>query len=120
MANNKKLNEVNKKTRFSKTNQPAPEAKSEGQIKKAITRNIIETLRTNIDNTNLVSEIVKGVAEEVAAGNYKNGIELLKIAKEPETQNIKLDGGVEVQKVFIEAKKQKAAEKHIKDFIDDK
>lgn len=116
----KRLNNLKNQKKFSDEYQPTPEAKSEGQIKKAITRNIIETLRTNIDNTNLVSEIVKGVAEEVAAGNYKNGIELLKIAKEPETQNIKLDGGVEVQKVFIEAKKQKAAEKHIKDFIDDK
>lgn len=41
------------------------------------------------------------------------------IGEKPENK-IKLDGGVEVQKVFIEAKKQKAAENHIKDFIDDK
>lgn len=41
------------------------------------------------------------------------------IGEKPENK-IKLDGGVEVQKVFIEAEKKKAAEKHIKDFIDDK
>lgn len=106
--------------RFKKAPQGLDELKSNGKIETSIKRNILETLRTNIDNTNLVSEIVLGVAEEVAQGNYKNGIELLKIAKEPETQNINLNGGVEIQKVFIDAETKKKTKEHIQDFIDGK
>lgn len=115
---NKKSLENLKPVSFTKDNQPTPEAKSEGQKKAAITKNIIATIRTNIEDTNLIQRIVEGVSKEVDAGNYKNGIELLKIAKEPETQNIKLDGGVEVQKVFIDKATKQAANKHIDDFID--
>lgn len=86
MANNKRLREVAKKTQFTSTNQPSNEAKSKGQINLSIEKNLIETLRTNIQDTQLVSKIVKGVNEEVESGNYKNGIELLKIAKENEKQ----------------------------------
>lgn len=115
---NKKSLENLKPVPFTKDNQPSPEAKSEGQRKASITRNILATIRTNIEDTNLIQRIVEGVSKEVDAGNYKNGIELLKIAKEPETQNIKLDGGVEVQKVFIDKVTKQAANKHIDDFID--
>lgn len=103
---------------FTKDNQPSPESKSEGQRVAAINRNILATIRTNIEDVNLIQRIVQGVSKEVDNGQYKNGIELLKIAKEPETQNIKLDGGVEVQKVFIEKATKQAADNHIDDFID--
>lgn len=103
---------------FTKDNQPTPESKSEGQRVAAINRNILATIRTNIEDVNLIQRIVQGVSKEVDNGQYKNGIELLKIAKEPETQNIKLDGGVEVQKVFIEKATKEAADNHIDNFID--
>lgn len=71
---------------FPKAPQGLNDKKSKGQINLSIEKNLIETLRTNIQNTQLVSKIVKGVNEEVESGNYKNGIELLKIAKENEKQ----------------------------------
>lgn len=105
---------------YSKDNQPTPEAKSEGQRIASINKNILATIRTNIEDTNLIQRIVQGVSKEVDEGNYKNGIELLKIAKEPETQNINLNGGVEIQKVFVDAETKKKTQQHIQDFIDGK
>lgn len=93
--------------------------KSEGKIEASIKRNLLATLRTRIDEHNLIDDIVSGVAEEVQEGKYKNAIELLKIAKEPEDKNINLNGGVEVQKVFIDEATKKETQKHIKEFIDD-
>ena len=51
---------------------------------------MLETLRSRIDEHNLIDDIVSGVVEEVQEGKYKNAIELLKIAKEPEKQEINL------------------------------
>lgn len=106
--------------KFSKAPQGLDEAKSKGQITRCINRNLIETLRSNLQDTDLISKIVAGVNEEVENGILKNGIELLKIAKEPDKQEIKLDGGLEVQKVFVEEKTKKKIDKHIDDFIDGK
>lgn len=120
MANNKKLNEVNKKTRFSKTNQPTEEAKSNGQIEKAKNRNLLYSARTLFDNADILPDLVNNLKKEVSEGNNKNTIEFLKIIKEPETQNINLNGGVEVQKVFIDAETKQKTKQHIQDFIDGK
>lgn len=90
MANNKKLNEVGMATRFTKDNQPTDEAKSKGQVNLSIKKNLIETLRSRIDEWDLVDKVVSGVNSEVDNGNLKNAIELLKIAKEPEKQEINL------------------------------
>jgi hypothetical protein len=119
MANNKKLNEVGMATRFTKDNQPTDEAKSKGQVNLSIKKNLIETLRSRIDEWDLVDKVVSGVNSEVDNGNLKNAIELLKIAKEPEKQEINLNGGVEIQKVFIDEATKKETQKHIKDFIND-
>lgn len=64
--------------------------------------------------------ITAALINQALKGNVK-AYEVIRdtIGEKPENK-IKLDGGVEVQKVFIEAGKKKAAEKHIKDFIDDK
>ncbi|MBR2526580.1 hypothetical protein IKE67_08970 [bacterium] len=66
------------------------QAKSRGKIEASIKRNLLETLRSRIDEHNLIDDIVSGVVEEVQEGKYKNAIELLKIAKEPEKQEINL------------------------------
>lgn len=95
------------------------QAKSRGKIEASIKRNLLATLRSRIDEHNLIDDIVSGVAEEVQEGKYKNAIELLKIAKEPEDKNINLNGGVEIQKVFIDEATKKETQKHIKEFIND-
>lgn len=102
---------------FPKSPQGLDDKKSEGQINLSIEKNLLETLRTNIKDTKLVSKIVKGVNEEVENGNYKNGIELLKIAKENEKQDISFNGGLEIQKVFIDEATKKNADKHIDEFL---
>lgn len=96
------------------------EAKSIGRINARKEFNVALTLRTLAQDYNAAPIAYESAIQLAKEGKPDALIKLLGLAKEPETQNIKLDGGVEVQKVFIEAKKQKAAEKHIKDFIDDK
>lgn len=82
---------LKKGVRFTSEYQPSPEAKSRGQIEAAKKRNLIETLRSRIDEWDLVDKVVSGVNSEVDNGNLKNAIELLKIAKEPDKQEVKLD-----------------------------
>lgn len=88
--NEKSLENLKKADDFSSTNQPSPEAKSRGKIEASIKRNLLETLRSRIDEWDLVDKVVSGVKSEVDNGNLKNAIELLKIAKEPEKQEINL------------------------------
>lgn len=117
MAREKKLSEAGKKTRFTTDNQPSNESKSNGQIERSRKNNIICTARTLFESAGILDKVIENISEEVQNGNNRNAIEMLKIIKEPETQNIKLDGGVEVQKVFIDEKVKKKTDKHIDDFI---
>ena len=57
--------------------------------------------------------------KQALSGNVK-AFEVIRdtIGEKPENK-INLDGGVEVQKVFIDAKTKQEADKHIKDFISD-
>ena len=104
---------------FPKSPQGLDDKKSEGQINLSIEKNLLETLRTNIKDTQLVSKIVEGVNKQVENGIYKNGIELLKIAKENEKQDISFNGGLEIQKVFIDEKTKKTTDEHIDKFLND-
>lgn len=106
---------------FSKAPQGLNEAKSGGQINLSIEKNILATLRTEIkSNTTILKDLPQGIQEEVRNGKYDNAIKLLNIIKEPEAQSINLNGGLEVQKVFIDAQTKKKTDKHIDDFIDGK
>ena len=120
MANNKKLNEVNKKTRFSKTNQPTEEAKSNGQIEKRKEFNVALTLRTLAQDYDAAAIAYTSAVALAKMGKPDALIKLLGLAKEPETQNINLNGGVEVQKVFIDAETKKKANNHIDEIINKK
>ena len=64
--------------------------------------------------------MVQNIKEEVESGNNKNAIDFFKAIKEPDDQTINLNGGVELQKVFIDEKTKKQTDKHIDDFIDGK
>ena len=81
---------LKKGKRFSKEYQPSPEAKSEGMIKANAEKNILLNLRTKLNEFKTVDKVVEGVNKEIENGVYKNAIELLKIAKEPEKQEINL------------------------------
>ena len=81
---------LKKGKRFSSEYQPSPEAKSRGMIKANAEKNIILNLRSKLNELNTVDKVVEGVNKEIENGVYKNAIELIKIAKEPEKQEIDL------------------------------
>ena len=95
------------------------EAKSRGQIKRRQEYNILAHIRSNIEDRNIISKTFDVIECELEAGMTKNAIEVLKIAKENEKQDINLTGGVEVQKVYITPEQQQQALEHIKKVIDD-
>lgn len=113
------LENLKKGKKISKENQPSPEAKSQGQLNASIKRNLLETLRTNIQNINLIDEVVRGVSEEVANGNYKNAIKLIEIAKENEKQVTELQGALGVQKIYISPEQHKSTLEHIETVVND-
>ena len=119
MAPNKKsLENLEKRKKFPKAPQGLDEAKSIGQINLSIEKNIVATLRTEIKtNTTILKDLPRGIQEEVRNGKYENAIKLLNIIKEPDEQKINLNGGLEVQKVFIDEKTKKKADEHIDDII---
>lgn len=98
---------LKKGKRFTSEYQPSPEAKSEGMIKANAEKNILLNLRTKLNEFKTVDKVVEGVNKEIENGVYKNAIELLKIAKEPEKQEINLSGskGLVVQVADEETKK---------------
>ena len=91
---------LKKGKKFTSEYQPSPEAKSRGLIEAARKRNLLETLRSRIDEWDLIDKVVRGVDEEIDEGNLKNAIELIKIAKESETQNINLTNTI--PKIVVE------------------
>lgn len=101
---------------FKKAPQNLDEKKSQGQIERSRKRNLLLTARTLYENADILPQMIDNIKNEVEMGMNKNAIELLKVIKEPEEQNINLKG--QVQKVFITPEAQKEAEEHIKDFID--
>ncbi len=104
---------------FEKAPQNLNEAKSKGQIKKRQEYNILAHIRSNIEDRNIISKTFDVIECELEAGMTKNAIEVLKIAKENEKQDINLTGGVEVQKVYVTPEQQKETLEHIKQVIDD-
>ena len=104
---------------FKKSPQDMDEAKSRGQIKRRQEYNILAHIRSNIEDRNIISKTFDVIECELEAGMTKNAIEVLKIAKENEKQDINLTGGVEVQKVYVTPEQQQQALEHIKKVIDD-
>lgn len=94
-------------------------AKSRGQIKRSANINIRKCLETKLFEENAVDLVVDDALRHVKEGNGAPLRELIKIAKGNETQEINLNGGLEVQKVFIDAAEKKEADKHIDDFINE-
>ena len=104
---------------FKRSPQDMDEAKSRGQIKRRQEYNILAHIRSNIEDRNIISKTFDVIECELEAGKTKNAIEVLKIAKENEKQDINLTGGVEVQKVYVTPEQQQQALEHIKKVIDD-
>ena len=118
MAPSKKsLENLNKRKKFPKGPQGLDEAKSKGQINLSRNKNILYTARTLFENADILPQMVDNLKKEVEEGNNKNAIDFFKAIKEPDDQNINLNGGIEVQKVFVDEITKKNTDKHIDDFI---
>jgi hypothetical protein len=92
---------VKGKKGFPKAPQGLDEAKSRGMRNFAIENNLIKTLRTRISETNLLEDLVNGVAQEAKDGFYKNALKLVEIVKEPENSNnttVNINQAVQVNK----------------------
>lgn len=101
--NKNSLKNLEKRKMFSSEYQPSPEAVSRGVINFAKEKNIIKTLRTRISETNLLEDLVKGVASEAENGEYKNALKLLEIVKEPENNTtVNINQAVQVNKKDID------------------
>lgn len=97
------LKNLEKRNVYSSTNQPTSEARSRGQINLAKEKNIIKTLRTRISETNLLENLVNGVAVETENGYFKNALKLLEIVKEPENNTtVNINQAVQVNKKDID------------------
>lgn len=103
---------------FPKAPQGLDKEKSTGQIEARKEFNVNLTLRTLAQSYNATQIAYESAIECAQNGKPDPLIKLLGLAKEPEAQNINLNGGVEVQKVFIDEATKKEAKKHIKDFIE--
>ena len=83
------LKNLEKRVKFKKSPQGLDDAKSNGQINLSIEKNIISTLRTEIqNNTTILKDIPQALQEEVSNGKLDNAIKLLNIIKEPEKQEL--------------------------------
>ena len=88
---------------FPKAPQGLDEKKSRGQINLALENNIIKTLRTRISETNILEDLVNGVAQEAKEGFYKNALKLVEIVKEPESNTVvNINQAVQVNKKNID------------------
>jgi hypothetical protein len=88
---------------FPKAPQGLNEAKSRGMRNFAIENNLIKTLRTRISETNLLEDLVNGVAQEAENGFYKNALKLVEIVKEPENNTtVNINQAVQVNKKSID------------------
>ena len=88
---------------FPKAPQGLDEKKSQGQVNLALENNIIKTLRTRIQETGLIENVVKGVMAETESGQYRNAIKLLEIVKEPENNTtVNINQAVQVNKKNID------------------
>lgn len=103
--------------KFPKSPQGLDEAKSSGQIQRAKNTNLICTARTLFENADILPDLINNVKKEVENGFNKNAINLLKVIKEPEDQNINLNGELGFKKVYIDAETRSQTDEHIDKLI---
>lgn len=107
--NNGKFSKGNKEgNRFTSENQPAPETKRQGWVKRNDLRDEIAKLITKDD----IIEILK-------FGSPKEKIELIKAILPPEKQTSEIMGNLGIEKIFITQEEKQATDKHIDDVIND-
>lgn len=107
--NNGKFVKGNKEgNRFSSENQPTPEQKRMGWVKREEMRDAIAKMITE--------EHIKKI---LSKGSVKELIELIKAILPPEKQTQEFLGSLGIEKVFVTPEEIKEVNKHIDDVIND-
>lgn len=94
--------------KFSSENQPTPEEKKQGWVKRNDLRDEIAKLITKDD----IIDIIKN-------GTPKEKIELIKAILPPEKQTNEILGNLGIEKIFITQEEKEATDQHIDDVIND-
>ena len=105
--------------KFKKSPQGLDEAKSKGQVQRSKNNNLVCSARTLFDNAEILPQLIDNIKAEVEQGINKNAIDLLKVIKEPDTQDLHLSGGLSVQKVFVDGETKQQTDEHIDKYIDE-
>lgn len=107
--NNGKFVKGNKEgNRFSSENQPTPEQKRMGWVKREEMRDAIAKMITE--------EHIKKI---LINGSVKELIELIKAILPPEKQTQEFLGSLGIEKIFVTPEEVKETDKHIEDVIND-
>lgn len=110
---------IPRKNQFSSTYQPNPENISKGMIESRKKKLLLEQAREQFSKANIIPKLIKNIQYEVDEGINKNAIELLKILKETETQQVNIKGAFAgVHKIFVTKEEDLEARKHIKDVLE--
>lgn len=110
--NGNKLFDGSEGNTFSSTNQPTPEQKSAGWAKRRAKEEFINRIYGKINELSKRSDLTN-----------RELIDLAKIAIDisgDKVKDVNLNGGVEVQKVYITPEEQKTVKDHIQEVISDK
>lgn len=94
--------------RFTSENQPTPEAKKKGWVKRNDLRDEIAKLITK-----------EHIVDILKNGTPKEKIELIKAILPPEKQTQEILGNLGIEKIFITQEEKEATDKHIDDVIND-
>ena len=110
--NGNKLFDGSEGNTFSSTNQPTPEQKSAGWAKRRAKEEFINRIYGKINELSKRNDLTN-----------RELIDLAKIAIDisgDKVKDVNLNGGVEVQKVYITPEQQKIVKDHIQEVISDK
>lgn len=94
--NERSLENLKKGRRFKKGPQGLDENKSRGQMNRSRNMNILATARTLFESAEILPKLIDNIGEQVDEGQNKDALTLLNIIKEPEKQQIEIDGEAKV------------------------
>lgn len=111
--------------KFSKDNQPSPEAKSRGHQKRKTMREMLDYLLSK-ELTNKQGEkattleaVMVATIKKALTGDTRAAEFIRDTLGEKPTDKQEITGGLEIQKVFITEKEQQQTDKHIDDVINE-
>lgn len=88
-------------------------------IEKRKETNLLLTTRDLVEKADILPMLVENIKEEVANGINKNALELFKLIKENEKQEVDIkSANIGVQKIYVTKEQEKEVLNHIKEVIE--